>query len=73
LVHGKPEPWSPLLEPLGARGRSVPVSWLLSLCYNGWEPRPSAARAVYVAAKCLKCEVVILIFLQRFVQDKMRI
>lgn len=34
---------------------------------------PSAAAAVYVAAKCLKCEVVILIFQQRFVQDKMRI
>lgn len=44
-------------------------------------PRPAAASAapvaaaaaVCVAAKCLKREVVILIFQQRFVQDKMGI
>lgn len=73
LVDGKAATPSSVWRLLAARGSSVPVSCVEPSLRGAGTRLPSAAKAVYVAAKCPKCEVVILIFLQRVEQDKMRI
>ena len=73
LVDGKAATPSGAWRHLAARGSSVPVSCAEPAPRGAGTRLPSAARAVYVAAKCLKCEVVILIVLHRVEQDKMRI